>query len=170
MDECFLDLAEGGQSLRGRLGPGEKLFLLRAFTKTFSMAALRLGYGLCGDSGLLSEMARRSQPWNVSLPAQLAGVAALEDQDYLVRSRALIRAERRYLAAALAALGLRVCPSDANYLLFRGPADLKGQLLARGILIRDCSNYRGLGPGWYRTAVKLPEENRRLAEALRHIL
>ena len=170
VDECFLDLAEGGQSLRGRLGPGEKLFLLRAFTKTFSMAALRLGYGLCGDSGLLSEMARRSQPWNVSLPAQLAGVAALEDQDYLVRSRALIRAERRYLAAALAALGLRVCPSDANYLLFRGPADLKGQLLARGILIRDCSNYRGLGPGWYRTAVKLPEENRRLAEALRHIL
>ena len=47
---------------------------------------------------------------------------------------------------------------------------MKGQLLARGILIRDCSNYRGLGPGWYRAAVKLPEENRRLAEALRHIL
>ncbi|MDE7010954.1 MAG: aminotransferase class I/II-fold pyridoxal phosphate-dependent enzyme [Oscillospiraceae bacterium] len=170
VDECFLDLAEGGQSLRSRLGPGEKLFLLRAFTKTFSMAALRLGYGLCGDSGLLAEMARRSQPWNVSLPAQLAGTAALEDLDYLVRSRALIRAERRYLAAALEALGLQVCPSDANYLLFRGPADLKEQLLVRVILIRDCSNYRGLGPGWYRAAVKLPEENRRLAEALRHIL
>ena len=170
VDECFLDLAEGGVSLRRGLAPGEKLFILRAFTKTFGMAGLRLGYGLCGDRALLAEMARRSQPWNVSLPAQMAGVAALRDMDYLVRSRALIREERRYLAAALESLGLWVCPSDANYLLFRGPSGLGEALLDRGILIRDCANYHGLRQGWFRAAVKLRRENQRLAEALGTIL
>ena len=104
------------------------------------------------------------------LPAQMAGVAALRDMDYLVRSRALIREERRYLAAALEGLGLWVCPSDANYLLFRGPDGLGEALLNRGILIRDCANYHGLRRGWFRAAVTPRRENQRLAEALGTIL
>ena len=73
------------------------------------------------------------------------------------------------MAAELEKLGLSVCPSQVNYLLLKSPADLYGPLLERGILIRDCANYRGLGPGWYRTAVKRPEENRLLLAALAEI-
>ena len=112
-------------------------------------------------------MSRTAQPWNVSGPAQAAGVAALASGDYLERSRKLIREERAFLAGELEKLGLAPCPSQANYLLFYSPEDLFAPLLERGVLIRDCSNYHGLGPGWYRAAVRTREENLRFLEALR---
>ena len=71
------------------------------------------------------------------------------------------------LTADLTALGLTVCPSQANYLLFRGPAGLDTALLRQKIAIRSCANYPGLGEGWYRTAMRLPEENEALLDALR---
>lgn len=172
VDECFLELSDGGRgtSLAPLLRPGRRLFLLRAFTKSYAMAGLRLGYCLCGEGALLERMGRQTQPWNVSVPAQTAGLAALGEEAYLRESRALIQSERRYLREGLEALGLTVCPSQANYLLVKSPAELSGPLLDRGILIRDCANYRGLGLGWYRTAVRRREENRTLLNALGEIL
>lgn len=172
VDECFLELSDGGRgaSLAGRLEEFPGLFLLKAFTKSYGMAGLRLGYCLTGDRALLARMSRITQPWNVSLPAQVAGTAALKEIAFLAESRALIRAERPRLSAALTGLGLTVCPSQANYLLVKSPIALYGPLLERGILIRDCSNYEGLGAGWYRAAVKRPEENGRLLAALEEIM
>ena len=57
-------------------------------------------------------------------------------------------------------------PAQANYLLLKSPVELAGPLLERGILIRSCGNYQGLGPGWYRVAVRGPEENGALLAAL----
>lgn len=170
LDECFLDLSEGGQSMKRLLEDVPELFLLRAFTKTYAMAALRLGYCLSADRALLAAMSRAVQPWNVSIPAQLAGAAALGEEGYLERARQLIREERAYLAAELEKSGLAPCPSQANYLLFYSARALREPLLEKGILIRDCSNYQGLGPGWYRVAVRTHEENRALLEALREII
>ena len=172
VDECFLELSDGGRdaSLTGQLERFPGLFLLKAFTKSYGMAGLRLGYCLSGDRPLLARMSRAVQPWNVSLPAQRAGIRALEERDFLRRSAELIRTERPWLAEQLEQLGLAVCPSQANYLLVKSGRELAAPLLARGILIRDCSNYGGLGPGWYRTAVKTRGENRRLIAALAEIL
>lgn len=172
VDECFLELSEAGReaSLVKYLDAFPNLLLLKAFTKSYGMAGLRLGYCLCGDSALLSAMSRRSQPWNVSLPAQAAGAAALAEGSFLEDARQLIRRERPFLAEELEKLGLWVCPSQANYLLVRSGKSLAGPLLERGILIRDCSNYEGLGPGWYRLAVRSREENQVLLDALQAIL
>ena len=172
MDECFLELSDAGreESLAKYLDAFPNLFLLKAFTKSYGMAGLRLGYCLCGDGALLTAMSRRAQPWNVSLPAQAAGIAALKEGAFLENARQLIRQERPFLVEELEKLGLWVCPSQANYLLVRSGKPLAGPLLERGILIRDCSNYAGLGPGWYRLAVKSREENRALLDALKAIL
>lgn len=126
VDECFLELSDGGReaSLAGRLEEFPGLFLLKAFTKTYGMAGLRLGYCLSGDRALLAGMSRSVQPWNVSLPAQMAGAAALGERDFLSRSRELIREERSWLAAQLEPLGFRVCPSQANYLLLKSRWEL----------------------------------------------
>ena len=69
-------------------------------------------------------------------------------------------------------LGLRVFPSAANYLLFRasGVSDLKERLLDRGVLIRSCANYPGLGEDYYRVAVRLRGENQRLIQAMKEVL
>ncbi|MBR1497292.1 MAG: pyridoxal phosphate-dependent class II aminotransferase [Oscillospiraceae bacterium] len=169
VDECFLDLA-GGEGMKRHLGAFPGLFILKAFTKTYGMAGLRLGYGLCADEALLEAMARRTPPWNVSSAAQAAGIAALGDREYLERARALIAAERPRLRAALEAAGLRVWPSEANFLLLRGPEALGAALRARGFALRDCANFPGLGPGWYRCAVRTGEENDALARAVSEVL
>lgn len=172
VDECFLELSDAGReaSLAKFLDAFPGLFLLKAFTKSYGMAGLRLGYCLSGDGALLAAMSRRVQPWNVSLPAQAAGMAALGEGAFLESARELIRRERPLLAEELEKLGLWVCPSQANYLLVRSGEPLAGPLLERGILIRDCANYEGLGPGWYRLAVKSREEDRVLLDALSAIL
>ena len=131
------------------------------------MAGIRLGYCLCADNALLHRMAAASPPWNVSSPAQSAGVAALAERDFLQRTLSLVRTERRWLTDNLTALGFWVCPSHANYLLFRGPLGLREGLLQQGIAIRDCGNYNGLGDGWYRIAVRPHGENEALITAIR---
>lgn len=172
IDECFLDLTQGGEglSLARRLRDGERTLLLKAFTKSYGMAGLRLGYCLCADPALLTRMGRATQAWNVSIPAQMAGIAALGQREFLDRARAIIHAQRPLLAAGLEVLGLTVIPSRTNFLLFFSPRALGEPLLERGLQIRDCANYPGLEPGWYRTAVRLPEQNQRLLDAIKEVL
>ena len=167
LDECFLDLTEGGVSAKSLLAAHPELLILKAFTKSYGMAGIRLGYCLCADSALLRRMASASQPWNVSSLAQSAGVAALAERDFLQRTLSLVRTERRWLTDNLTALGFWVCPSHANYLLFRGPLGLREGLLQQGIAIRGCGNYNGLGDGWYRIAVRPHGENEALITAIR---
>ncbi len=169
LDECFLDLTEDGVSAKRFLAEYPGLLILKAFTKSYGMAGIRLGYCLCADSALLRDMAAASPPWNVSSLAQSAGVAALEEGEFLRRTVELVRRERSYLAGELTALGFRVCPSQANYLLLHGAAGLREKLLHRGIAIRGCGNYHGLDEGWYRVAVRSHGENEALIAAIRQL-
>ena len=114
-------------------------------------------------------MSQSCQPWNVCLPAQAAGVAALQEWSWVLRARKIAREERTFLSQELLSLNISVCPSEANYLLLRAPLGLDAALLRRGIAIRSCENYPGLGPGWYRIAVRLHEENEALLETMRRI-
>lgn len=167
LDECFLDLTEDGVSAKSLLAAHPELLILKAFTKSYGMAGIRLGYCLCADSALLHRMASASQPWNVSSLAQSAGVAALAEQNFLQRTRSLVHTERRWLTDNLTALGFWVCPSQANFLLFHGPLGLREGLLRQGIAIRGCGNYSGLDDGWYRIAVRPHGENEALITAIR---
>ena len=169
VDECFLDLSDDGVSLKAYLAGHPNLFILKAFTKSYGMAGVRLGYCLCARETLLEKMAKIVQPWNVSTLAQAAGVAALQEREFLQKTRTLIPTERQWLQSRLEALGFWVCPSRANYLLFQGTTQLHQQLKERGIAIRSCHNYHGLGPGWYRIAVRRHRENEVLMDAIREI-
>lgn len=172
VDECFLDFLPDGEALtmKPELAAHGGLFILKAFTKLYGMAGVRLGYGLCADAALLERMRRAGQPWTVSALAQAAGLAALTQRDYVRQVRALIETERPYLLAGLRALGLRVIAGRANYLLFRADETLGERLEARGALIRRCGNYPGLDDTWYRTAVRTRRENDALLAALREVL
>lgn len=171
VDECFLDLTENGEqhSLKPFLQRNDQLLLLKAFTKSYGMAGLRLGYCLSGNAPLLKAMGQTTQAWNVSTPAQAAGIAALKEQVFLQKANRLICSERKKLTEGLRELGFSVIPSKTNYLLFYSDRELHTPLLERRILIRNCANYRGLSKGWYRIAVKLPKENHQLLNAIKEI-
>ena len=172
LDECFLDLSDQGRdlSLKNKLREYPGLFLLKAFTKSYGMAGLRLGYCLSADQALLTAMGCSTQPWNVSLPAQKAGVAALKEVEFLRQTRLEIQTQRKWLEEQFAALGFCVCPAQANYLLLYHHLPVYERLLERGILVRNCSNYHGLEQGWFRVAVRGERENRVLMDTVRSIL
>lgn len=169
LDECFLDFTREPSCvpLLERL---PNLIVMRAFTKLYAMAGLRLGYGICADGDLVARIEQAGQTWAVSTPAQRAGVAALGVEGWTERTRAFVDEQRAVLVRELEALGLQVVPGEANYLLFRSGRELYGPLLERGFLIRRCENYVGLGPGWYRIAVRTEAENAALLEALRDVM
>ncbi len=168
IDECFNDFLDDGNrhTAKPLLAANSHIFILKAFTKTYAMAGLRLGYGLCTDTALLAAMAEAAQPWSVSTPAQAAGVAALGEHAYVERARQLVAQQRRRLTDGLNSLGCQTYGSSANYIFFRAKPGLTEACRRRNVLIRDCSNYHGLCPGYYRIAVKLPAENDRLLQVL----
>ena len=171
VDECFLDFLPGHAQLTAKsLLAGGDLLILKAFTKLYGMAGVRLGYCLCADTALLDRMCAAGQPWAVSSLAQAAGLAALDETVYVEQVRALIAQQRPVLAAGLRALGLRVLDSSANYLLFRAPETLGEALRQKGVVLRSCANYPGLDAGWYRTAVRTAPENQKLLTILAEVL
>lgn len=176
VDECFLALSGGDEDSLIHCIRSEALpaVVLRAFTKTFAIPGVRLGYAVC--SAPMAERIQRELPeWNLSVFAQYAGRAALETSaggtsGYLAASVEMIAREREFLSEELEKLGFRVFPSDANYILFQSrDRELHQKLLDKGILIRDCRDYHGLTAGFYRTAVRTHRENTALLRCLRNI-
>lgn len=196
VDECFLALSGRDEDSLIHCIRSEALpaVVLRAFTKTFAIPGVRLGYAVC--SAPMAERIQRELPeWNLSVFAQYAGRAALEaaaggnvmrdtaaggtpapgtsaggTSGYLAASVEMIAREREFLSAELEKLGFRVFPSDANYILFQSrDRELHQKLLDKGILIRDCRDYHGLTAGFYRTAVRTHRENTALLRCLRNI-
>lgn len=176
VDECFLVLSGGDEDSLIHCIRSEALpaVMLRAFTKTFVIPGVRLGYAVC--SAPMAERIQRELPeWNLSVFAQYAGRAALEaaaggTSGYLAASVEMIAREREFLSEELEKLGFRVFPSDANYILFQSrDRELHQKMLDEGILIRDCRDYHGLTAGFYRTAVRTHRENTVLLRCLRNI-
>lgn len=166
VDECFLDFTEA-LSAKYLLNTHQNLIILRAFTKTFCMAGLRLGYILSANLPLLARIAAFSQHWAVSVPAQIAGMAALENAtDWLAETRRFINEERAFLSESLRRCGLLVYESEANFLLTKGAAGLHELLLSRGILTRSCENFIGLGAEFIRIALTPREQSTALLQAL----
>lgn len=169
LDECFLDMTQHPQSMVSMLEEFPNMLILKAFTKSYGMAGVRLGYCMSGDSTLLQKMSQAVQPWNVSTLAQKAGVAALKETAFLEHTVQTVAQERQWLTEGLQNLGFRVIPGCANYLLFQAGSGLDAALLRHGVAIRNCANYHGLGDGWYRIAVRLRHQNESLIEAIRQV-
>ena len=173
VDECFMDFVDSTRtySLLEFVADCRNLVVLRAFTKFYGMAGLRLGWCATSNADLIAGMKKAGPPWSVSIPAQAAGIAVLSEEAYADRLRGYISAECQQLQSGLQGLGFQVISGAANYILFYSErTDLARLLLERGIAIRDCSNYVGLGPGWYRVAVRLREENERLLREIAFLL
>ena len=173
VDECFLPLTgkDKEQSLIYNLKSHGCVVVLRAFTKTFAIPGVRLGYAVCSKSSLADSIKLHLPEWNLSIFAQMAGVECLKHQEYLDEAVKVVEEERAYLTKELERLGIKVFHSDANYILFKcKDKALNTKLLDYQILIRDCSDYQGLTKGFYRICVKCHPENEGLIEALRNIL
>ena len=165
VDEAFADFAP---RLSVASEVDEALFVARSFTKFFAVPGLRLGCLVAQVPGRV----RVFQPsWSVNAVAAAVGVAAANEAPFVEATLAEVALRRRELFSALEGLpGITPYPGAANFLLVRGPRGLPEELARRGILVRGCEPFCGLGPGFFRVAVRRKEENERLAQTLGDVL
>jgi threonine-phosphate decarboxylase len=165
VDEAFADFVPG-ISVAAMVDEG--LWVARSLTKFFAIPGLRLGCLVCDQA----ERVQALQPsWPVNAVAAAAGIAALGDLGFAEASVAEVARLRKELFGALDALaGLQPFPGAANFLLIQGPDELPGRLARRGVLVRGCGPFYGLGPQYFRVAVRGAEQNGRLVAAIKEEL
>lgn len=176
LDEAFIDycpelsLSRSAVTLRN-------VVILRSITKFYGLAGLRVGFAVTNPD--YADLLRIQVPsWPVSNLAMLAAIEALLDGDYAERTLSSCRSERDWLGKRLAQLGLQPFPSVANFVLVRLPPGAPSAISVReslitqyGIVIRDCSSYRGLEQGrYFRIAVREHAANEKLIHALKEVL
>lgn len=171
----FLDKVEEYSLVNKGLAIGS-LMVIRSFTKFFAFPGLRLGYGV-GTQDLINDLWEVKDPWSVNSLAQEAGIAALQDLEFREKTLMLVSRERAFLLEGMAKIRhLTPYPSSANFILVAidtsGPAasQVRDSLGLQGILVRDCSNFPGLNPFFFRIAVRDREANTRLLSGLRRVL
>lgn len=168
VDECFLDFTLGA-SCKQWLAGYPQLIIVKAFTKLFAIAGLRMGYLMTSNDGLRQHIENFGQSWAVSAPAQYAGIAACQLTDFVQRSKQMIMEERSWLEKQLVALGMVVVPGQGNFICFRSPCSLWQPMLQKGILLRSCANYQGMDHFDYRICVKLRADNESLLQAIKEV-
>ncbi len=174
IDECFMDFVENKEkySTIDLMERYDNLIVLKAFTKIYAIPGIRLGYCMSSNTNIISCLKRSGPPWNVSTIAQAAGVASLEEKEYVAKSVQYVKKQRQYLMNEMKKLNIKLYEAHANYIFFKliEKIDLYNELLKKGILIRSCSNYRNLDDSYYRIAVKSEYENKILIENLKEII
>jgi histidinol-phosphate aminotransferase len=171
-DEAYIEFALGPDfpDTLNYLRQGRKVIVLRTFSKANSLAGLRVGYGIT-DADATALMNRIRQPFNVNSLAQVAALAALEDEAHVLECVRMIEAGRHYLYDEFKALGLRYVPSRANFIrvdVGRSAAEIYQKLLHEGVIVRPMTPF-GMD-STLRITVGTAEENRRLVKGLRTVL
>lgn len=179
IDEAYLGFddegAADGEGAAALLREYPNTVVIRTFSKAYGLAGLRIGYALAAVP-VAKLLGRVKLPWNVSVVALAAALAALDDREELARRREILSSEKAYLQAECARLpGVSVISGEGNFLLLDihetgSTADgLVQQLLGDGVLIRSLVSHH-LRRGYVRLSVGAPEENRRCVESLRRVL
>ena len=178
IDEAFMDFLSDERkhtSIRAAV-KNRKIIVLRSFTKFFALPGLRLGYVLAHRQ-IIDKLKRWQPPWSVNALAQIAGKAILADKKYIRTTRRFIEKERDFFFGQLSKIKkLEPYPSVTNFLLVKIQAQnitssfLLKKLIKKGILIRDCVNFKGLGNKFIRLAVRSHKDNLKFLRALKEVM
>ncbi len=171
LDEAYADYAEAED-----FPPGNdyldryNIIVLRTFSKMYGLAGLRIGYGLA-NRGIIYNLNRVREPFNVNQLAAVAAEAVLDDSEYLELSRQTNRQGKTYLYRRLTEMGLNFSATEANFIWLEIGADSKqlvADMLAEGITVRG--GYAFNNPEWIRYTISRQEENERFVRTLEIVL
>ena len=175
LDEAFIDLHEE-ESFIKEVKNYNCLIILRSLTKFFGLPGLRIGFGV-GSSKLIKELEIQKIPWSVNYLAQIAVREVLKDEKFISKSRYFLLKEKEFFYQELSNIeGLKVYKPSSNFIFIKllgniSSEKLQDQLGRKGILIRDCSNFKGLEKGKFiRVAVRTRKENIKLLKEIKSIL
>ena len=177
IDEAYVDFIDSRESLEGFAAGSRNVVVCKSMSKVYALSGLRAGY-LCGPPGIIGELLPLNPPWAVSLPGQVAAVAALQDEDYYRQRWQETHVLRRQLARDLLNLGgLQILPGTANYLFCELPAEgpdtqtVMERCREHNLFLRDpAASCPSLGPRTLRVAVKDAATNKRMVQILKNAI
>jgi histidinol-phosphate aminotransferase len=147
----------------------ENVVIARTFSKAFGLASLRIGYAVVPE-WVKKEYLKVLTPFPVSTPAIKAAIAALDDLDHANKVMEKIKKERQRVFEELSRLGVNVFPSEANFLFMKVKPNFCEEMMKRGIIVRDCSEFEGCAEGDVRVSIGREEENNYFLEKTAEVL
>lgn len=173
VDEAYIEFVKDGHSFNAIdyiSSKGPYVIALRTFSKAYGLAGLRIGYGFT-EPEIADYLNRVRQPFNINMLAQVGALAALDDDDFLQKTRQTVWDGLEYLYREINKMGLKYIPTHANFFLIELPVEARivyQLLLKKGVIVRAMGSY-GL-ERFIRVTVGLPEENKRFVLSLREVL
>ncbi len=172
IDESFIDfigsngVKTNSHSLRHLIKDHSNIIIIHSLTKFYAVPGLRLAVAFTSNR-FKDELAKHIPTWSVNTLAQAYGVAALQDEDYIVNTQQLISEEKKYVLQRLQSISeVTVYAPTVNYVLVHIDSSkhsvhqLSQYLMDHSIFIRNCEAYTGLGQNWFRLAIKSRDINR----------
>ncbi len=154
----------------------DNLFILRTFSKVMGLAGMRIGYGLSNPE-VIENMHRSKPVFSLTKLSYVAALATIKDKDYIKKSTEYSINEREYLFEEISKIPeLKIYPSKSNYLLIDThdsgiiASELANELLKKGVIVRDCTSFKGLDEFWIRISVATHKENEKFIGILKNIL
>ena len=182
IDESFIDfvgnhtLQDNEYSMRSLVNDFDNIIVVHSFTKFYAVPGLRIGAAF-SNSQIIDKLNTFIPTWSINTLAQAYTESALNDVEYVKRTKQVLREEQHYMYNALDAIaGITVYPPSANFILFHIEQDgvtadsINEALKKHKMIVRNCDSYIGLNSQWVRIAIKDHDNNVRLVDALTDIL
>lgn len=182
IDESFIDfvgndpLQDNEHSIRSLVNEFDNIIVVHSFTKFYAVPGLRIGAAFTNET-LITQLQQYIPSWSVNTLAQAYTKAALNDVDYIKRTKQELNEERAFMYNALDAIeGITVYPPSANFMLFQVNQEgitanyINEELKKYNMIVRNCDSYVGLTNHWVRIAIKDHDTNIKLVDKLTDIL
>ena len=170
LDECFLEFVLDGErySQISNLSKYTNLAILRSLTKLYAFPGLRFGYLLTENKKIIENLNKLTPSWDINtLALEAAKFSLTQNMSQVVLK---IQKEKSILLKNLKSVGIEVFDSKANFLLCRYKKNLSNALLNQGVIVRDCSDYRGMDDTYFRVAVRTNSDNMILFENIKELI
>ncbi len=173
VDEAYWEFSEVNNV--NLLDEYDNIFILRTFSKVMGLAGLRIGYGLSSPE-IIEKMSRIKPVFSLTVPSQKAVLATIDDEEFIKKSTDYGIAEREYLYESVDKLkNIHIYKSKSNYLLMDirktgfTAAELSEKLMEKGIIVRDCTSFRGLDEYYIRISIATHPENEKFIRILKEL-
>lgn len=179
IDETYVEFVENIDEITAvpLVNEFDNVTILRGISKFFAAPGLRLGYAVCSNETLLSEIKEKKNPWTINSLASIAGEIMFSDKEYIQKTKELISTERNRICDRLNKIeGLKVYPSYANFVLVEimrpglTAFGLFEKAIRQGLMIRDCVTFPGLSESFFRFCYMMPEKNEELLQVIEDYL
>lgn len=175
IDEAFIEFIRGWEDMTSVLLEDKNIFVMRALTKFFAVPGVRLGYGITYDEEIMKKMEKYKEPWSVNSFADIAGKIMLWDKEYIEATENWIEEEKKWFYEESCKIeNIKTFKTNVNFILVKllkkNSSVVRDEMISKGVVVRDASNFMFLNEQYIRLAIKNRENNIKVLQALKEVM